>query len=514
MNDALLGRTIAQRYRLISRLGQGAVATVYLARHVLIDRLGAIKIVRPELVADPVYRERFLREARAVNRVNHPNIVEITDYGEADGLLYMVMEYVPGESLEKLLAQGPVGWRRAASIGLQMALALGRAHQMGIVHRDLKPANILVVRRRDGGDFAKLTDFGVAKLADAAPLTVRGELPAGLTAPGGVELHEADGHADLYALGLLLYEATTGALPFEADDEGPRASEADSMLVLAPDTPPFFDEVVRTLLAKDPARRPRDAFEAGDLLRRALDEAHEPIPPLAPMSSGEGESPYSIPPASGDAPAPVTRPRAGALSGVAFDQLAPLCAATLASLEPKVPRAALSDARRLCTTVQALSDMVQSDSRSVQAVEARARGAKAEHGERLDEIAREHSRTLGWAGTIAEQSYAVEMQRSSGEHPVPIVEAMVWEQAALETEEDRMRERAADLLVQMRACQAEIERLSERLEHEILVVNGCLEGRIGALRSVAYEAWQSLETVASQIGVTPDDLRASAPSRF
>ena len=97
--DPLLGRTIAQRYRLISRLGAGSVARVYLARHVLIDRLGAIKIAHAELGRDPVFRERFLREARAVNRVNHPNIVEITDFGEADGLTFLVMEYVPGESL-------------------------------------------------------------------------------------------------------------------------------------------------------------------------------------------------------------------------------------------------------------------------------------------------------------------------------------------------------------------------------------------------------------------------------
>src|SRR4051812_43632061 len=104
--DPLLGRTIAQRYRLISRLGAGAVASVYLARHVLIERLSAIKIVHSDLVRDPVWRQRFLREARAVNRINHPSIVEITDYGEADGFVYLVMEYVPGESLEQLLERG------------------------------------------------------------------------------------------------------------------------------------------------------------------------------------------------------------------------------------------------------------------------------------------------------------------------------------------------------------------------------------------------------------------------
>src|SRR5262249_26761543 len=154
-------------------LGSGSVASVYLARHVLIDRLGAIKIVHPDLAKDPLWRERFLREARAVNRINHPNIVEITDLGEADGLLYLVMEYLPGESLKQILERGPVGWRRAAAVGLAVASALGRAHQMGVVHRGVDPSNILLCQRRDGADTVKLTDFGLAKLVDAAPLTLR-----------------------------------------------------------------------------------------------------------------------------------------------------------------------------------------------------------------------------------------------------------------------------------------------------------------------------------------------------
>src|SRR6185312_1217496 len=236
--DPLLGRTIAQRYRLISRLGAGSLASVYLARHVLIDRLGAIKIVHPEYARDPLWRERFLREARAVNRINHPNIVEITDLGEADGLLFLVMEYVPGESLQKVL---------------------GRAHQMGVVHRGLDPSNILLVARRDGGDIVKIIDFGVAKLADAAPLTVRADAPFDFTG-----LSELDAPSDLFALGSVLYEATTGA-SFPAPDP-PRPS----------DTPAFFYEVLRTLLAPEPTDRPRDGFEAADLLRRALERDASP----------------------------------------------------------------------------------------------------------------------------------------------------------------------------------------------------------------------------------------------
>src|SRR5262249_11565242 len=148
MTASLIGRVVAERYRLIAPLGEGGMATVFLGRHLLIGRLSAIKLLRPELAASDAHRDRFLREARAANRVHHPNIVEILDYGETDGLVYLVMEYVPGEPLHRLLERGPLGWRRAAYVGMQIASALGRAHQMDVIHRDLKPANILDIVQR------------------------------------------------------------------------------------------------------------------------------------------------------------------------------------------------------------------------------------------------------------------------------------------------------------------------------------------------------------------------------
>jgi serine/threonine-protein kinase len=516
--DPLLGRTIAQRYRLIARLGAGSVASVYLARHVIIDRLGAIKIVHSELASDPLWRERFLREARAVNRINHPNIVEITDLGEADGLLFLVMEYVPGESLGQTLERGPLGWRRAAAIGLQVALALGRAHQMGVVHRGLDASNVLLVPRRDGGDLVKLTDFGVAQLADAPPLTQR---IASLPDPEG--LRDLDARSDLLALGALIHEATSG----------PREPLAGA--------PAFFEEVVSTLLAPQPDDRPRDGFEAADLLRRALEREAGPLAAITATTPPERSSwwplldtatPLSLPPPAGpSAPPPlhgeaidgggVEPARPGGDEGVRrapIDRLASLCAAALGVLEERIDvggreldgpaRAALAEARRLCTTVSALSELTASDTRALEAVQARGRGARAELGRRLDEAARERSRALGWAGTIAERSYQVEVQRLSGEHPVQTIEAMVWEQAALEQEEDFARERAARLTAEMNACQSEIERHNERLEHEILVINACLDGRIGALRALAIEAWAGLESAALHADVDPAELGA------
>ena len=227
MKDPLLGRTIAHRYRLISQLGSGRFASVYLARHVLIERLSAIKIVHAELASDSIARDRFVREARAVNRVNHPSIVEISDYGEADGFVYLVMEYVPGEPLTQSLARGPVGWRRAANIGLQIASALGRAHEMGVIHRDLRPANILVVQRRDGDERIKLTDFGGAKIPEADPdATSTLHLAApGYSAPEYRLAGHTDARTDLFSLGAVLYEATSGVLPY-GDDPGPEAPTA------------------------------------------------------------------------------------------------------------------------------------------------------------------------------------------------------------------------------------------------------------------------------------------------
>src|SRR4029077_5208609 len=119
-NDPLLGRTISARYRLIKRLGVGGMSSVYLARHVIIERLNAIKILRQDLSLNPAHRERFLREARAVNRMNHRNIVEITDYGEMDGVAYLVMEYVDGISLHEEIKRGALPWMRASKVGAQI----------------------------------------------------------------------------------------------------------------------------------------------------------------------------------------------------------------------------------------------------------------------------------------------------------------------------------------------------------------------------------------------------------
>lgn len=493
--DPMLGRVVAQRYRLIERLGTGGMASVYLARHVLIDRLSAIKIVHPDLGNDAVYRARFLREAKAVNRINHPNIVEITDYGEADGLVFLVMEYVPGETLLRALDRGPIGWRKAASVGHQIASALGRAHQMGVIHRDLKPSNILLLPRRSGELFAKLTDFGVAKLADATTLTsamVALGTP-GYVAPEYQTLGTLDARADLYSLGVVLYQATTGTIP--APDEHMHAHTSDA--------PAFFDDVVATLLALDPDDRPRDGFEAADLLRRALETEGMRAP--SPSGASLTPAPPHAEPSSPDA----TRTRRGPhLTTLAPEKIAPVCASALATIDARLAatptataaaRAAASEAHKLTTMVEAIATLCEQDQRTIDELLARGREVRATLGRRIDDLARERSKALGWAGTVAERAFQLESDRRSGTRPTSMVDALVWEQAALETAEDEARANAARLDAQMRELDADLTRATERGDRELATVRATLEGRVGALRSVALEAWLALEEAARRL---------------
>ncbi|MEM1416513.1 MAG: protein kinase [Myxococcota bacterium] len=277
LKDPLVGKTVGGRYRLISRLGAGGMSSVYLARHVMIDRLVAVKTLRRDLAQDPVQRDRFIREARAVNRINHDNIVEITDFGETDdGLVYLVMEYVPGEPLLKALDEAPFPPARAIHIAEQIGRALGRAHQMGVVHRDLKPENVVLVARKSGKDFVKILDFGIAKILDAPSLTGSQQIfgTPGYIAPEYIQSTTIDGRADIYSLGVILYEMVTGALPFDYEYPG-------DLLVKHVTDPPIpprqrfasveepLEAFILRCLEKEPENRFRDAYHFVDELKAA-----------------------------------------------------------------------------------------------------------------------------------------------------------------------------------------------------------------------------------------------------
>lgn len=526
MQDPLLGKVIAQRYRLISQLGAGAMAAVFLARHVVIDRLCAIKVFRPQGEASPSLRERFLREARAVNRIHHQNIVEITDYGEADDLVYLVMEYVPGEALSRVLAKGVLGWRAAARIGVQIASALERAHEMGIIHRDLKPANVLVLPKKDGDHVVKLTDFGVAKITDEPRLTETSGLVGtpGYMAPEYQLFGRFDGRSDLYSLGVLLFEATTGRLPIAPGDDAAAApsdpawsqrlfAPPPSISAIVPGVEPFFDDVVRTLLAPDPDDRPRDAFEACDLLERALAAAprtssRPPSRPSIPVSdSGARLAAQPEPPTEVYARRPGPR-----LTTAPHDRVMPICLTALERIQIALAapspdaRQALARAEKQVTMVGRIARLVEADAQEESALRAEARALHAELGLRLDDAARERSRTLGWAGTAAERAYQVQERLSLGEDPIPTMEAMLWERAALEAAEAEAHERAEQLADEIARIQAELSQRTERIEADLAVVTARLWGRVGALRAMALEAWMDIEAAAQAAGVPIESL--------
>lgn len=501
--DPNLGRLIAQRYRLIAKLGADDMATVYLARHVLIERLSALKLLAPDLAHEPLHRERFLREARAVNRINHPNIVEITDYGEERGVVYLVMEYVPGETLERILARGPIGWLRAAQVGLQIAAALGRAHEMGVLHRGLEPANVLLETRRDGRDRVKLTDFGVATRTDAPALSTTALGTSGREPPEYRAFGHFDARSDLYALGVLLYEATSGALPF-LTPAPPDAPAPARLSARAPLVPAFFEEVVMTLLAADPSLRPRDGFETFDLLRRALERGGHDVEALDGDAREFTEPPRGV---RGDGDVEAVR-ATGALAGrpdfatAPPEELALACARALLELEttaakpsPQTPETshALATARRRTDAMVEVARLVRKDGRRIQLFEEDGREMRMALGRRLDALALTRSRALGWAGTLAEHGEQVRAHRDSGIHPVPVMEAMEWEHAAVREEEELARLRAWEAAEQMTVLRAELERENERLEAESLVATAVCAGHVAALRTMAAEAWEALE---------------------
>ena len=218
--DPLLGTTVDGRYEVLQLLGEGGMGAVYLVRHKALGRMFALKALRREMARDRELCARFIQEARTAATINHPNVVQITDYGQLpDGIPYFVMEHLEGQPLSRLIrAGGPVPAARAVRIISQLAAGIGAAHRLGIVHRDLKPDNIFVLRG-DNGDNLKILDFGVAKVAGSASMTRTGMVFGSphYMSPEQASGQPVDHRADIYAVGVIMYELFTGRVPFEAD---------------------------------------------------------------------------------------------------------------------------------------------------------------------------------------------------------------------------------------------------------------------------------------------------------
>ena len=282
-NQAWLGHVVDGRYRVLEAIGRGGMGVVYKVEHVRMGKVAAMKVLHRDLADDPDVVQRFEREAAAVSRLQHPNAVQVFDFGAAQGALYLIMEYVRGQDLGSIVERdGPLPFARTAPLLVQILGALAEAHELGIVHRDLKPDNVLVTRTTGGRDFAKVLDFGLAKLAHeggAPEVSDRAQIVGTpyFMAPEQIRGDDVDARTDIYGMGALMYRLLTGQYPFQASSAvgvltKHLTAELDPPSRRAPalGIAPEIDAIVVRALAKDPADRWPDATA----MAAAIEEAY------------------------------------------------------------------------------------------------------------------------------------------------------------------------------------------------------------------------------------------------
>jgi hypothetical protein len=293
--DSLEGTIIGERYRVLARIGEGGMGTVFRVEHTLMKKVLALKLLRADISSVPDAARRFEREAQSASRLSHPNIISVTDFGHgAGGELFLVMEYVAGEPLSDVLARGGrMEPARACHIADQILLALEHAHGQGVIHRDLKPANVMLVRDPDPRrpETVKILDFGIAKMTQAQgqggdePLT-RGLMIFGTPSymsPEQAAGQEADSRTDLYSCGIILYEMLAGRKPFECDDlvkllAMQITAPPRRFAVVAPDArvPAELEAVVIRALEKERDKR----FSTAAAFREALERSSTDVAEL------------------------------------------------------------------------------------------------------------------------------------------------------------------------------------------------------------------------------------------
>jgi serine/threonine protein kinase len=371
------------RYEVVRELGKGAMGIVYLAKDPLIGRLVALKTIRASAHADDdetrEFQQRFMREAQAAGILNHPSIVTVHDIGQDDvsNVSFIAMEYVEGNNLKEVLSQGrPLSFEQIGDIIAQVAEALDFAHAKGIVHRDVKPANVILL----DGHRAKITDFGIAKIASgAANLTTTGQFlgTPNYMAPEQIKGAPVDGRTDIFALGICLYECLTRRKPFGGDSLTSISYKIvhepfSPLQEINPQIPEGYEEIVANCLAKDPSKRYQRARDLANALRAVI-RGEKPVRPQEPLLAEETvvtrtdrpavsttptlEVPFpeavdAVPPEKEKEIGGSTRPASKAVAAVAAANAAP--AAPAAARAPKTPvsqqlRKTLSNVRALPT---------------------------------------------------------------------------------------------------------------------------------------------------------------------
>ncbi|HEX2521323.1 MAG TPA: protein kinase, partial [Terriglobia bacterium] len=280
--QSLLGQSFGH-YQILSRLGEGGMGIVYKARDQHLDRFVAIKVLPPELVADPDRKRRFVQEAKAASSLNHPNIITLHDIGNESGIDFIVMEYVAGKTLDQRIPRKGMRLNEALKFAVQMADALAKAHSAGIIHRDLKPTNVMVT---DGS--VKVLDFGLAKLTEVESgegvtrslesLTETGTIVGTVSymSPEQAEAKKVDARSDIFSFGSVLYEMVSGQKAFQGDSKMSTVAailkqEPQPISQRAPGTPLELEKIINRCLRKDPERR----FQHMADIKVALQELRE-----------------------------------------------------------------------------------------------------------------------------------------------------------------------------------------------------------------------------------------------
>lgn len=417
--DPYLGKVVAGRYRLESRLGEGGMGVVYRARHVLIDRVVALKLIRPDLRGETHLRAWMLREARAANRVDHAHIVDIHDVGETeDGELYLVMEYLMGTALSTEIAKGPMPISRAVDILEQMCAALARAHDLGVVHRDLKSDNIMLTNRGGRHDYVKILDFGLAALTRDPRLAPKGAVfgTPEYMSPEQARGEDAEAASDLYALGILLFEMVTGRLPFRSADrdtllEMQRTAKAPSPTINRKDLPEAAEQICLRLLEKEIKARFRDGHHLQEELKKLQRSLPSQVWDKEKPGGSESPSIQEPPP-----PPPARSPGVVEWSRRAANFSRAVARAYPNGRAPEEIQKSADNMWEVAARAARLEGELSSHSRKLEAIEKRGRALRAEIGRKVEELAGEESRALRDAQRERERAGRTNAQKTKAQH--------------------------------------------------------------------------------------------------